>query len=325
MEGSIGLVLAVGAGSLTLRAKSAAKIVWSAYLITLAGTLLGLTIALIRELEPPYIWLHLLMLAGLGSGFALLYLARREDSPVPVPISISTPSKEMAMTNRAAGVRPGQWTAQSERGPLRQRWLAIGGILGPVQFVTAFTIAGLLRPGYSWVDQQVSDLGIGANAWLLNGSLIILAVLLVASAVAFYRSVRPDAGVGLRLATALCLAVVGFGFGVAGIFPETTALHWLLGAYPFYIAAPLGLLLAGILMVRGGGRWRTWGVYSLVSSLGALGLIGLTFYVFASYQWSPGSLPVGHLAGLMERLVFIEVLAWYVVLGWRLLSDTRGA
>jgi hypothetical protein len=43
------------------------------------------------------------------------------------------------------------------------RWLALGGVIGPVLFVITFTVAGLARPGYSPVDQAISDLGIACG------------------------------------------------------------------------------------------------------------------------------------------------------------------
>src|SRR6266436_5367625 len=68
------------------------------------------------------------------------------------------------------------------------QWLALGGVVGPVLFVAAFTVGGIVRPGYSPIHQAVSDLGVGSNAWLLNVSLVLLGVLLIAFAMGFYRS-----------------------------------------------------------------------------------------------------------------------------------------
>jgi hypothetical membrane protein len=201
------------------------------------------------------------------------------------------------------------------------RWLALCGVLGPIVFVLTFTVAGWLRPGYSAMDQAISDLGIGENAWLLNGSLVILGVALVAFTVSFYHSMRPLAGRAFRLVCAVLLASVGVGFAVAGIFDETNPLHWQLGAPLVYGGAAFGFLVAGLLLRRDP-AWRGWGNFSLLASLTTIVLIGLTFYTFASYTYSPDSpgtaAAEGQLAGLMERVLFIAILAWYVVFGWRL-------
>jgi hypothetical membrane protein len=169
--------------------------------------------------------------------------------------------------------------------------------------------------------QAISDLGIGENAWLLNGSLVILGVALVAFTLSFYHSMRPLAGRAFRLVCAVLLASVGVGFAVAGIFDETNPLHWQLGAPLVYGGAAFGFLVAGLLLRRDP-AWRGWGNFSLLASLTTIVLIGLTFYTFASYTYSPDSpgtaAAEGQLAGFMERVLFIEILAWYVVFGWRL-------
>jgi hypothetical membrane protein len=137
------------------------------------------------------------------------------------------------------------------------RWLAVGGVIGPVLFVITFTLAGLARPGYSPVDQAISDLGIGENGWVLNLSLIVLGLLLVGYAIAFYRSVRTDGPAALRLAAMALISAVGLGYAAAGIFPETNPLHWLVGATLVYGGAIFWFLFAGLLL-RGGPALRGW-------------------------------------------------------------------
>jgi hypothetical membrane protein len=222
-----------------------------------------------------------------------------------------------------AATRAGVDGGKASASPVRvDRWLGLGGLVGAVQFVLVFTVAGLLRPGYSPVDQAVSDLGIGDNAWLLNGSLIVLGLSLVGLAISLFRTVRPPASAGLRFASAALLVGVGVGFAAAGIFDENNGLHWMLGAPLAYGGAILGLFLAGILLRRVP-SWRAWGNWTLLACLAAVVLIALTFYAFSSYTFTPGD-PSGHgqWGGLLERLAFIEILAWYAATGWRIF---RGA
>jgi len=73
--------------------------------------------------------------------------------------------------------------------------------VGPVLFVLTFTVAGRLRPGYSPVDQAVSDLGVSDNGLMLNGSLVILGLSLVGFAIGFYRTIRPPASTAFRFMT----------------------------------------------------------------------------------------------------------------------------
>jgi hypothetical protein len=66
------------------------------------------------------------------------------------------------------------------------RWLIlIGGVINPIVFVLAYTVAGLLRPGYSPIHQAISDLGVGPNGSLLDTIAVLHALLLIAFAVGF--------------------------------------------------------------------------------------------------------------------------------------------
>ena len=192
------------------------------------------------------------------------------------------------------------------------RWSSLGGIVGPILFVVTFTIAGFLRPGYSPVYQPVSDLGVGDNGWILNASLVILGLLMIGFAISFYRTVRPEASPTLRFVCALLIALVGVGFTLAGIFPETTPMHWVLSAPLVFLGAPLAFLLTGFLL-RGNRGWRGWATYSLIASLATVVLVAILFYTF-----SPSTPPSAQVGGLMERVVFIEIFAWYGAFGWRL-------
>jgi hypothetical membrane protein len=192
------------------------------------------------------------------------------------------------------------------------KWSSFGGVVGPILFVVTFTIAGFLRPGYSPVYQAVSNLGVGDNGWILNASLVILGLLMIGFAISFYRTVRPEASPVLRFVIALLIALVGVGFALAGIFPETTPMHWVVSAPLVFLGAPLAFLYTGLLL-RGDRTWRGWAVYSLIASLATVVLVAILFYTF-----SPSTPPPAQVGGLMERVFFVEILAWYVAFGWRL-------
>ena len=196
------------------------------------------------------------------------------------------------------------------------RWLALGGMLGPILFVAAFIVGGVLRPGYSPIHQAISDLGVGPNPWLLNVPLVLLGVFLSAFAMSFFRSLRPTLSQTWRWVCAVLLACTGLGFADAGIFteaPATVALHWMVGMTLVVLGSVGGFLVTG-LALRRDRQWRGWSTYSLVASLVTLVLIAVMFWV-----WTPGTpLAPLELGGLMERVLFIEILAWYVAFGWRL-------
>ena len=109
------------------------------------------------------------------------------------------------------------------------------------------------------------------------------------------------------------------GFAVAGIFteaPATVDIHWMVGMPLLILGSVVGFLVTG-LALRREARWRRWSAYSLVASLLTVVLIAAMFWVFA-----PGTqVAPARLGGLMERVVFIEILAWYVAVGWRLFRE----
>jgi hypothetical protein len=77
VEAFIGAGLAAAAAVLLMRGRPARRWAWSAYGFASLGTIFGLTIALLRRLEGPDIWVHYAMLAGLAGGS----WSRRRSSP----------------------------------------------------------------------------------------------------------------------------------------------------------------------------------------------------------------------------------------------------
>ena len=70
------------------------------------------------------------------------------------------------------------------------QYLALAGLIGPILFVTIFTIAGFLRPGYSAIRDAISDLGVGDDAWIQNANFLLFGALLVTFAIGFFRAMR---------------------------------------------------------------------------------------------------------------------------------------
>jgi hypothetical membrane protein len=205
-------------------------------------------------------------------------------------------------------------TIATRRSALITRLLALGGVFGPLIFVVVFTVAGFLRPGYSAIHQAVSDLGVGSRAWLLNISLIAMGVLLIGCCAAFLRVLGPTLGDPWRWVCSGLLALPGLGFAWAGIFteaPATVTLHWIVGMPLVGIGSIAGFLVTG-LRLRRLESWRGIGAYSIAASLCTLALMMAMFGT-----WTLG------VGGLMERVFFVEILAWYMVVGWRLAGDNE--
>jgi hypothetical protein len=74
------------------------------------------------------------------------------------------------------------------------------------------------------------------------------------------------------------------------------------------IGSIAGFLTTGI-RLRRLDSWRSIGTYSIAASLASLALIMVMFGT-----WTLG------IGGLTERVFFAEIMAWYVVVGWRLFN-----
>lgn len=214
--------------------------------------------------------------------------------------------------SRAAGDR-GHVSHRSHRGT---RWLGLGGVVGPVMFVVAFTAAGTTRPGYSPVRQPVSDLGVGAEGWQLNVPLVVLGLLLVAFSVGFLSTFAAETGRPRPWLPAGLLMVPGLGFAFAGIFPLPNPIHWLAGATLVFLGSIPAFFITGRLLRRDP-AWRPWGTYAVVTGAATAALVAAMF-ALANPDSPAASLPI---TGLAERAVFAVMLAWYVATGWRVFRD----
>ena len=186
------------------------------------------------------------------------------------------------------------------------RWLALAGVVGPIVFVGAFTLAGFLRPGYSPIHQAISDLGVGTNAWLLDIDCVVFGVLLLAFAIGFFLGMCQVLADGWRLTCLILLILSGMGAINAGIFteaPATVTVHWTLG---FQLAVLPPVVVCGIvgwqwLRVSG---WHGYGWYSLIAALVTLVLVAVEFWCSWSLpgMWSwMATVRLGRIASARRR------------------------
>jgi hypothetical membrane protein len=192
-----------------------------------------------------------------------------------------------------------------------QRWFLAAGVAGPVQFTAVTAAVGWLRPGYSTIVQPVSELGVGPLAGLVNVSLLVLGGCLVGFAVGFATSTRELLSRRRRLAGAVLLALPGLGFAAAGLIPldsPVAVLHWVIGATLTFYPPPVVLVVVGV-WLRRSPRLRALGLLSVGAGVALVPLVAAMYLVFV-----PGSPfePWG-VGGLVERLVFVVLLGWYVL------------
>jgi hypothetical membrane protein len=233
--------------------------------------------------------------------------------------SADSASDRLAMQGLAAG--RSQTPVGSRRWDQFVKWSGIAAMVYPFLFVLVFTVAGLLRPGYSPISQAVSDLGVGSMAWLLNVPVVILGLVMIALAVGFFQATRPSTSPASRWTCATLVALPGLGYIAAGIFtedPSTVLIHWLVGATLGLYFPVVTFVILGMTLVPHR-EWRWYGIYSLV-----VGVATVAAIVFVQQAFTPGSALFSfHVAGLAERVDLVVILAWYVVFGWGLFSYAR--
>lgn len=199
------------------------------------------------------------------------------------------------------------------------RWLALGAIAGPVLFTLAWVILGALSPGYTaWgiriapyspVSQPISGLGLGLTAPFMNAAFVLSGLLMLVGVIGIFQSIR-EIGALARWSCTVLLALTPLGLIVDGFFtlesilPHTAG--FLLGcANPVLSFAVSGFLLRRIKRLR---RFGTWLL------LGSPLTLALTVLYFLTFSPTIAGIQTG-ISGLTERMLVVEVFAWFVALG----------
>jgi ubiquinone/menaquinone biosynthesis C-methylase UbiE/hypothetical membrane protein len=254
------------------------------------------------------LWQRALFLEIQAWYVAIAWMALRE--PKRMSKSFGSPTREgregapaVTAIGHAALIAP----ANARTSP-RAIWLARGSIAGALIFAATWAILGLLRPGYSFVSQPISGLGLGPGAAMMNGAFILTGLLFVAGPIGSFMLTR-DLGALARWSSAIMLALSGVGAILCGLFTwESFAPHMIGSALG--LAGPiLGFFVAG-LVLRRSTQWRRLGGGLLAAA--ALTLI-LVVVFFATFSVEAVLASRG-VAGLIERLLVVEIHAWYIAL-----------
>lgn len=207
------------------------------------------------------------------------------------------------------------------------RWLALGAMVGPVLFTLAWFVLGFLSPGftifgtliapYSPISAPISGLGLGPTAPFMNAAFVLGGFLLLAGVAGIFHGIT-EVRTLTRWGCALLLALSPLGSIMDGIFTlESGALHFI-GSLLGLGAPVLGFLVTG-LVLRRVPRWRRFGRWLLLGSALTLALCLLFFATFTP-TWEGARSGV---AGLTERILIVEVFAWYVAMGWSAFRRSR--
>jgi hypothetical membrane protein len=202
------------------------------------------------------------------------------------------------------------------------RWLALGAVVGPILLTLAWIILGLTRPDTKneWgvsggitgmITQPFSGLGLGPNGLLFNAAFLLNGILILVGVFGVFKTIGSDRQPALYKVSAALLALSGLGSVICAVFTlESFMLH--MAGFLLGTGAPvLGFLATGFLL-RNIPRWRQFSTWLLLGSPLTLLLLVLFFLTFQYDKMAAG---VG-VAGLTERILVIEVQAWFVAMGW---------
>jgi hypothetical membrane protein len=197
--------------------------------------------------------------------------------------------------------------------------LALGAILGPVVFTLGWLVLGFISPGYTmWgvhvapysaISQPLSGLGMGPTGPLMNADFIVSGLLIVAGVVGVFATIRELSPLA-RWTCTILLALPGVGGVIDGVFTFEHFFPHFLG-FGLALTTVVGFPTAGFILRRLP-SWRTFGTWLVVAGPLTLALTVLYFMTF-----TPTIEGIQHgVAGLTERILVLELDAWYVALGW---------
>ncbi len=211
---------------------------------------------------------------------------------------------------------------EGETGSTLQEVLLICGILSPLIFNGSDLLAGMLYPGYSFINQYTSELfAIGAPTSSLVVPLFTVAsVLLVAFALGVWISARQNRALRVTALMVVGNAVNGLLLwlffpmhmrGVGVTFTDT--MHNML--------AVTGVVFVLLALVFGAVAYRNWlRPYSVATIL----IIIVPSIVAFAYGFQIGASLTTPLAGMAERIAGYGYGLWMVVLAIVLLRAEKG-
>jgi hypothetical protein len=201
------------------------------------------------------------------------------------------------------------------------RRLALGAVAGPALFTLAWLVLGFLSPGYtlfgtliapySPISQPISGLGLGPTGVFMNTAFVLSGLVLLAGVAGIFQTVRPSGRRPAGRVSAALLALSPLGLVVAGSFTLEAVMPHLLG-FLLATGTPVASFLTTGRFLRGIPGWRRFGTWLLLGS--PLTLVLLVGF-FLTFDPAAAGANLG-IAGLVQRVLAVEVHAWFVAMGW---------
>jgi hypothetical membrane protein len=221
------------------------------------------------------------------------------------------------------GTRSDASPAKTSPAPSRAaRLAALGAVTGPILFTLTWFVLGFLSPGYtiygtriapySPISQPVSGLGMGVTAPYMNTAFVLGAGLLtMIGVVGVFATLLAYGGRVRRAVCAGLLCLSPLGLGLCGIFTIETPLVHLICFLLFVLTPFVSFPVAARFRRRVPG-WRRFSTALLIAVPVTAAMLA---WFFLSYDQAAITVGQG-ISGIPERLLLIEVQAWFVALGW---------
>ena len=200
----------------------------------------------------------------------------------------------------------------------KQRFFALCGIVAPILFTILVIVESLLRPGYSQIFNDVSDLGIGPYSIIQNINFIIFGLLSIGFAMGLGANLSHRAGKATKwlvVVFGVCIILAGvtlFSVGADVTYAKDVIAHGLVSAIAFLVIIVAQFTAWHALRNSENSTWGSYRIFSLI-----MGLMSIFTLLLLSYtQFSPYH-------GATERLFIAMWMIWIEVTGIKLYSLTK--
>jgi hypothetical membrane protein len=203
------------------------------------------------------------------------------------------------------------------------RFIALGGVVGPLLFTLITVICAALRPDYSHISQFISELGAtgSPNADLMNFAGFMASGLMIALLGFSLISNLPKKF--LPLTGSVLITVFGIGVIIVGIFsndfpeaPEdagslSNRIHNQVSLLMF-LCVIIGIFMLGI-SFRKLPSWRRLWLYSVLSALVSFGLLVALINSTQTFTYT----------GTWQRLFLLSIFLWMGIAGLHIFNAPR--
>ena len=200
----------------------------------------------------------------------------------------------------------------------KQRFFALCGMVAPILFTILVIVESLLRPGYSQIFNDVSDLGIGPYSIIQNINFIIFGLLSIGFAMGLGANLSHRAGKATKwlvVVFGVCIILAGvtlFSVGADVTYAKDVVAHGLVSAIAFLVIIVAQFTAWHALRNSENSIWGSYRIFSLI-----MGLMSIFTLLLLSYtQFSPYH-------GATERLFIAMWMIWIEVTGIKLYSLTK--